>query len=483
MVTAFISFFAFAGVVVVFPGCSDGDDGGIFGPKSKLGNEHENLSYHRYVGPARNEAVHKDGSYGMNFGGMNGPLSGSYISQTDPRLVDQVRDSHGRLYDRKEELNRVLHELEVDQRNYEESLRAVTMDYESTKQRLRVEMENHMNLMRNMASMQAAYPPESLYVNAYSAYQRTNAHEGLLKPFSATPPALNFPAPALVDVSGYRDALLKFIDTCTTVASQARAGQAVVSQLNSSKAMAMAATTQDTLNSVASQVNALLSQINSLPRKTISEIWIDPSTIGSTEDRQKLNRLVLQETRSTVSANDRVFVDAGEINTATEVPQLFSVTSSQSSRHHKLKVFRDHKSNQIRIMATCNVKGFESTRSSLESWFFAFTCDDSSRSLTALAEKGTNYLARAVLKVVCHSKEFSKKLVLEPSNRVDRCSVGKWSAIANGIDSSTNFKHLDKKGRRYWRMLTEGTGCFSTDDSSIGANCGSRKSLRRHKRK
>lgn len=398
-----------------------------------------------------------------------------------------------------------MHELDVDQRNYEESLRAVSVEYESTKERMRLEMDAYMNLRRNMASLQATYPTSALYANAYppaNYYSRPYVTDGLIKPFELPPSTMVIPPPvppapiapiapfpsatlapivtppaSIVDLTGYKDALTKFADTCIIVAGQSRTGGTLVSQLQSWKSAIPVSPSQESLNAIASQINNIIPQINTLPRKTVTEIWIDPTQVGSSSDREKLNQLVRQEMESRVALNEPAMSSEGEINTGSEIPRMFSFSASQNSRHHKLKVFRDFQSKQIRLSATCNFRGFNKDSEKDEHWYLSFTCDDAAKSLVVLGEKGRNRLSKAVLKVLCHSKEFSRKLVLERTNRSDRCSIGKWSDLAKGIGNA-NYSWNDRSGKKYWKMLMDGSDCFSKDDDSINANCGKKKRRR-----
>ncbi len=483
------------GAIIALQGCSDDDDVHIYGRENR--NQYDSRrdrqsAYHGYVGPSQDSFMFRGQHADMSAYPFTPRVPPPRMPEMDPRYMANLQGAQSRLDDRRDELNRVLHELDVDQRNYEESLRAVSVEYESTKERMRMEMDAYMNLMRNMASLQNSYPTSAVYANAFppaNYYSRPYVSDGLIKPFAIpSPPIVTattqvtpttpIAAPVtsatpVLDLSGYKDALTKFTDTCIVVAGQSRSGASIVSQLQAWKAAISTSTSQESLNAIASQINGILTQINNLPRKTVSEVWIDPTQVGSSSDRQKLNQLVRQEMESRVALNEPAMSTDGEVNSGSEIPRMFSYAASQSSRHHKLKVFRDFQSQQIRISATCNYRGFKSDSERDEHWYLSFTCDDSSKSLVVLGEKGRNRLSKAVLKVLCHSKEFSRRLVVDRNNRSDRCSIGKWREIAKGVGSA-KYSWNDRSGKKYWKMLMEGSECFNKDEASINSNCGSK---------
>jgi hypothetical protein len=282
-------------------------------------------------------------------------------------------------------------------------------------------------------------------------------------------------APQLVpDHTGHIASLNQFIDTCVSIAKQSPShGSLILGKLQTIRSGigALLPTDPSTgimLNSFSSQVNALLPSINALPRKTVSEVWIDPIRVSSRGERDKLDKLVVQETSGVVEITNARGNDE-EVNIATSIPNMFSLVSNKATRNHRLKVFRDHKSRQIKIIATCFHRRFK-RHSQKERWFFSYTCDDTSTSLLALTDSGRNDLTKSVLKVVCHSKDFAKRLILEKPNRDIRCHLNKWTDIARGL-SDPKFFALDYGGKKAWRSLVDGSGCFNRDEALINSRC------------
>jgi hypothetical protein len=283
----------------------------------------------------------------------------------------------------------------------------------------------------------------------------------------------------ITDHSAHIASLVQFVDTCVLIAKQSPShGTPIVMKLQTIRSgittlVPTDASTGSLLTSFASQVNSLLPSLNALPKKTVSEVWIDPLRISSRDERDKLDSLVMQETTGNVEVTNAGGNDE-EVNIATSIPNMFSVVSNKATTNHRLKVLRDHKSRQIKVIATCNYRRFK-RHSEKERWFFSFTCDDSSSSLVALTDSGKNSLTKSVLKVVCHSKELAKRLILEKQNRDNRCHMNKWTDIARSIPEPKFFA-LDFDGKRAWRGLVDGTGCFNKDEALIHSHCKSTKS-------
>ena len=457
------------------------------------------------------------------------PMAAMY----DPRQLAGLQTTVSRINDRRGDLNRVLHELDLDQRNFQAELSSVNSQFESSKQRIMSEYQDYLQSVQSMAAMQVSYPPEVIYVNAQPPpslqpilMSSPYVQQGIIQPMALPPPppapimvqappppaqiivevptvapqivyvtqptaaptpqapqvVYVTPAPVMMDYSSYIASMIQFLDTCAIVASQSSSGGSISSQLASMRSevvghQASNTATLEYLSTVTSRVNALLGRINSLPRKTVSEVWIDPEMVGSEVDQKKIDQLVVQESGSKVSMNTSPW---NEDLTKVEIPNLFSLSVRRHSRNHRVKIFKDVKSKQIKLVATCGFRNFK--KGSGERFFFSFTCEDSSRSFTAMADpKRRNKLAMVVLKTVCHSKDLAKKLVLDPTGKANRCSLSKWSELAAGM-SRPKFFSLDFKGKRIWKMLEQGGGCFSKNESEINSSCSSRSKRRKTKK-
>ena len=462
-----------------------------------------NPAFHRFHGNADfamnsvKPEWQKMSSYQVS-GGMHSPPTWSQPT-VNPARIENLQSSAARINDRREDLKRVMEELDMEQREFQSELGSVNAEHENSKRQFMSEYTTYINSLRNMAAFQVSYPTDQVYVNAYSgaassASIRPAPILPITLPSPITPPStismstgVDLPtlpavpglptlpsvsvAPA-PDYSSYAATLLSFIETCSSLCKQSPTGGLIGGRLEKirldvASRQSSGTLSQESLTGYANSVNGLLAELNKLPRsKTISEVWVDPQLVSGKEDQRKLDQLVLQESTSKVALAS--FSSDEELNSQSAIPNVFSLSQNKNSHNHRIKVFRDRKAGQIKLIATCHYKRFSKHRG--ERFFLAFTCQDTNSSFGALADAGRNRLSESVLKVICHSKEFAKKLILNQEARIDRCNLSKWSSLAQGIGQPI-YRRLDRGGRRAWAALQSGTGCFSRTEGEINANC------------
>ena len=465
--------------VILWQGCGDDEpDSWNLEPKSTVSYESRTIStqpYPRYQAsyPRYNPQLVVPEQPPLPFGG-------SSLPQVDPSRLENLQQSAGRINDKREDLKRVLAELDMEQRQYQTDLQTVNSDYERNKQVIVDEYSRYLQSLRSMAAFQVNYPRDQVYVNAYqgstvsgvkdlnpfplpsSSPYSVAAAPSLTSSLLTTSSIVTTPA-AVVDYTEYTSSLLSFIENCLSLSTSS---PQITSELKTIKTEILASSQSSVsfLADRATRVNALLTQINKLPREsTLSEVWVDPQSVSGRADQVKLDQLVMQESKSKVAL------------TGMAIPDLFSLANTQDTRAHRLKVFRDRKSRQIKLIATCFYKRFARHRG--ERFFLAFTCPDTDNSFTALTATGKNRLSESALKVICHSKKFAKRLVLEA--KTTRCSISEWSVIVEGLSGDTKFK--DRSGKAAWNALKQGTGCFSKKDSEITSNCRNGKRSKKDK--
>jgi hypothetical protein len=282
----------------------------------------------------------------------------------------------------------------------------------------------------------------------------------------------------LPDFGYFISALLQYIDTSLQLVRSSLSGQQLEMELQEIRANveslrgSTSTNLAESLQAISNRINLLLPRINVLPRRTISEVWIDPLRVTSREERNQLDRLVQQETTTKVTVADSGHRDE-EINIQSSIPNMFTVAKNAATSHHRLKVLWDARSKQIKLVVICNHREFKK-HSDKPRWFFAFTCWERNSSIGALMERGRNDLTQAVLKVVCHSKEFARRLVLDRSQRESRCLISKWSGIANGIPEPP-FARFDRRGKYIWKSLIDGRDCFDREESRIHSTCSTKR--------
>lgn len=447
------------------------------------------------------------------------PYAALKQQQSEEHSIRGLKQSITRINDRHDDLKRILHELELEKQNFEQGLSQARQEYDRSRQIIESEYGTYMARIKSLAAMQSSYSQEMVYVNAFSPVPHMNSspfvQHGYVQPFGlpgshqastyspqtvvvqvgngvqafspvgalntetrrGAPPQLQSVTQAkgkptlIADQQSVVGALTNFIDTCNQVASFSHAGSGVSHELMGLRSDILSHETHhsissDYLGKVTSSINALVPQINSLPRKTMVEVWIDPEHVASAEDRRKLDRLVVEEARSSVTLPSSPGSDE---MTSCEIPNIFSLSVHKSSRNHRLRIFKDTRNRQIKLVATCGYRNFK--RSEGERYFLSFTCDDTSRSFSELASHTRrSILAKSVLKVVCHSKELARKLIFDDTGRVSRCSLSKWSELANGVPRP-HFASFDSKGKGIWNMLHYGEGCFTKYESAINSSC------------
>ena len=439
-----------------------------------------------------------------------------------------LHDHASRINARRNELNQVLKELDRDQQNFQLALSSAANGLEESRRVIAMEYDSLNSFMRSVAPVQWSYPPETVYVNAYPHAQMPLfqsspfMHGGSIQPFMGiqsvvkptVPPVsssqlsqptpvtvteVNTPSPVVYttsttpivppqpvlvqqqsqiqpqDFGTFISALLQFIETGLSLVRLSTTGKHLEAELERIKMRVMALNgTPDminmglTLQSLAAEVNLLLPQINALPRRTISEVWIDPLRVSSRTERDRLDQLVQQESVIKVAVSEPEQREE-EINVLSSIPNMFVVATNAKTSHHRLKVLWDIRSKQLKLVAVCHQREFRK-HSEKARWFLAFTCDDTGTSMRALLDRGHNLLAQSVLKVVCHSKELARRLVLDTNFRADRCFISKWANLAQGIPEP-KFSRLDRFGKGAWKSLAERRGCFDTDESRISRTC------------
>ena len=430
--------------------------------------------------------------------------------------LDTLNGYSSRVNARRLELERLLHELDREQQGFNSELNRIAATYDDSRRAIAMQYNALNSIMRSVAPIQLHNPPEGVYVNAYPLVPWNPSSPyvkgGLIQPFVpsvasqitpvssvVTMPVTPVPQPEIVvlpspppapsvvvgtlvaptqpimpDFALFIQALLQFIETCLSLVRLSSSGNNLETELDRirSSVLSLRGITDSgaggRLVSLSQEVNSLLPRINALPRKTISEVWIDPLRVSSRDERNKLDQLVIQEARSTVSVSQGGIRDE-EINIQSSIPNMFTIATNARTSHHHLKVLWDVKSRQLKLVAVCHRREFQK-HSDKPRWFFAFTCDDQGGSMKALTDPGRNHMAQSVLKVVCHSKEFARRLVLESVHREDRCRISKWSTIAQGL-GEPKFSKLDRNGRSIWRSLVEHRGCFDRDESKLHSRC------------
>jgi len=487
-----------------------------------------NVAYHSYTGSGISPSYSSftPPYYGwvaqpqMTNGGMvlMSPSVGGY---NRPNL-NVLHDYASRINGRRAELDRLLHELNREQHNFNVELQNVAAHFEESRRAVAMEYNSLNSLMRSVAPIQLNNPPEGVYVNAYTYPQvqwgnpNSFTNYGTMQPFVYTIPqaqpvaqtvvmitstpnppielmtvttAWSSPTSSIVpsvasaainhpiipDNGLFISSLLQYIETCLSLVRVSAAGSNLVAQLERIKSSVLSirgvtdTDASERLVTLSREVNDMLPRINALPRKTISEVWIDPLRVSSRDERTKLDRLVQQEMSVTVSVSDSAGLRDEEIHIESSIPNMFTIASNARTSHHRLKVLLDSKSMQLKLVAVCHQREFHK-HSEKERWFFAFTCDVQGSAIRALADPGRNRLTQSILKVVCHSKEFARRLVLEKIHREDRCRLSKWSTIARGVPEP-RFSKFDRRGREIWRSLLDRRGCFGPDESSIHSRC------------
>lgn len=524
-------------LVILLVGCDDNHvdtapkrEHGTGSPPSSLlgaarpGYHGGNAAYHRYTGtdiyPVN--PVGAENARWVQPPLFDGSLRGWSYAPMQTRAVpnlNALNDYSARINARRIELDRLLHELDREQQYFNAELGRVAAEYEDSRRAISLEYNSLNSIMRAVAPTQLNNPPEGVYVNAYPQVpwiaSNPFVQRGIIQPFIHTVPPQIYPVqptvvtPAIptpqLEVSSvtsvpptplvvtentavpiqtvipdfglFISSLLQFIDTCISLVSLSTSRSNLETELlriRSSVLSLRASGEVDVggkLASLAREVNSLLPKINALPRRTVSEVWIDPLRVSSRDERNKLDRLVQQEAKETVSLSQSGF-GTEEVNIESSIPNMFTIAGTARTSHHRLKVLWDVKSKQVKLVAVCHRREFH-RNSDKPRWFFAFTCDDHGGSMRALADPGRNHLTQAVLKVVCHSKEFARRLVLESVHREDRCMISKWSTIAQGL-GEPKFSKLDRHGRNIWRSLIERRGCFDSDESRIHSRCNSK---------
>jgi hypothetical protein len=283
------------------------------------------------------------------------------------------------------------------------------------------------------------------------------------------------PSPGSGGLTEYVTGLLRFLDTCQWLAPVSLVPQ--VERLRSEVLSQQQNPVADRLADIANRINSMIPLINQSKqasnRDNFGELWIDVGSITSSAERKRVVELMFSERHKKGYVSSESLL-AGE--DAVNIPTLFTLSSRWASKGDRLRVFKDSRTNRVKLVVVCGYK-----RSKIGPFMFSFTCDSSSRSIGLLADnRRHNTLADAVLKATCESKEFSRRLILDPQGREDRCFVSRWSKLANGIAGrKSHRKSID----RVLDMLVKGEDCFATDESRIQIDCLKQAKRRRKSKK
>ena len=111
------------------------------------------------------------------------------LPHVDETKLHGLQSSMTSMNDRRDDLQRIMHELALEQQNFEQGLSQVRQEYEASRQMIASEYGAYMARIQSMAAMQAAYSQDMVYVNAHSPVPNMNGspfiQHGYVQPFSA----------------------------------------------------------------------------------------------------------------------------------------------------------------------------------------------------------------------------------------------------------------------------------------------------------
>jgi hypothetical protein len=367
-----------------------------------------------------------------------------------------VGESNGveiRVGDMRANGDRVGSDLDVEYTEFLVKLNQIKNEMDVSKHILIAEYQKYLQGLRDIQKLRSALLERAIYINTLPGIPPKISLEDFERMLAATDES------RIEGLRQLKDSLIGFLDFHLKILP----GHDRLESLRTALLHATDETlTLELISSTADEIKTILPLINDrLERKSVhrlTEVWIDTSQLTNKKDKKATMKFLLGERKR----GDH----PGPQTSSDEIHPIFSLTVHKHSRHKYLRVFRDHTKNQIKIIGVCG-----SRRSN--PYLFSFTCPADSRSMGLLSEqRRANNLADAVMRVTCFSKNFARHLVMSSESKTDRCSLSKWSQIASKaiLDEPSSFG-VDIKGKKAFKMLRNGKGCFSKDEADIEVTC------------